>query len=113
MTKVSIIITNYNYGKYLPKAIESVLNQDYPADQMEIILIDDASTDEATRRLVEEYEHPRVKKILLSENVGVVRARNIAIEQAGGGIFCLWTRTTGSFPIMCVKPRRNWMRMRN
>ena len=84
MTKVTIIITNYNYGKYLMKAIRSALGQDYPQEDLEIILIDDASTDEATRRLVEEYEHPRVRKILLSENVGVVRARNIAIEAASG-----------------------------
>ena len=84
MTKVSIIITNYNYGKYLMQAIESALNQDYPQEDLEIILIDDASTDEATRRLVESYEHPRVRKILLRENVGVVKARNMAIEAASG-----------------------------
>ena len=84
MAEVSVVVTNYNYGKFLVKALESVLNQDYPQEKLEIILIDDASTDEATRRLVEEYEHPRVKKILLRENVGVVKARNIAIEQARG-----------------------------
>ncbi len=89
MTKVSIIITNYNYGEYLMQAMESALNQDYPQEDLEIILIDDASTDEATRSLVESFEHERVKKILLKENVGVVKARNIAIEQAGGGTFCL------------------------
>ena len=66
------------------KAIKSALEQDYPREDLEIILIDDASTDEETRRLVESYEHPRVKKILLSENVGVVKARNIGIEQAQG-----------------------------
>ena len=87
MPEVSIIITNYNYGEYVMQAIESALGQDYPQEDLEIILVDDASTDKATRRLVENYEHPRVKKILLSENVGVVKARNMAIETAGGGVY--------------------------
>lgn len=85
MTKVSIIVSNYNYGEYLPQALESALNQDYPAEDLDIILIDDASTDPNTRTYVEAYQHPRVKKILLKENVGVVRARNIAIEEAKPG----------------------------
>jgi len=40
---VSIIITNYNYGQFLAQAIESALAQTYP--QIEVIVIDDGSTD--------------------------------------------------------------------
>ncbi|HPD61040.1 MAG TPA: glycosyltransferase, partial [Thermodesulfobacteriota bacterium] len=40
---VSIIITNYNYEKFLPRAIESALQQTYP--MKEIIVVDDGSTD--------------------------------------------------------------------
>ncbi|MGL4525012.1 MAG: glycosyltransferase family A protein [Spirochaetia bacterium] len=84
MPKVSIIISNYNYGRYLQQSLESALQQDMPEQDIEIILIDDCSTDTKTRIFLEKYQHPRIKKILLQENVGVVRARNIAIEQATG-----------------------------
>ncbi len=41
--KISVIIPNYNYEKYLPARIESILNQTYPL--YELIFLDDASTD--------------------------------------------------------------------
>ena len=44
--KFSIIIPTYNYAAYLPDAINSVLEQDYP--DTEILVIDDASTDATT-----------------------------------------------------------------
>lgn len=43
MTKVSIVINNYNYGLYLPDAIDSALDQEQPAHK--VIVVDDGSTD--------------------------------------------------------------------
>lgn len=40
---VSIIINNYNYGRFLREAIDSALNQTYP--HVEVIVVDDGSTD--------------------------------------------------------------------
>lgn len=51
--KVSVIIPNYNYADYLPKRIESVLNQTYPVH--EIIILDDASSDNS-REVIEKYQ---------------------------------------------------------
>ncbi|MFA6004007.1 MAG: glycosyltransferase, partial [Elusimicrobiota bacterium] len=44
---VSVLIDNRNYGRFLAQCIGSVLAQDYPADRMEIVLIDDGSTDDS------------------------------------------------------------------
>jgi glycosyltransferase involved in cell wall biosynthesis len=51
---VSVIIPAYNQGNYIGDAIESVLKQDYPADQIEIIVVDDGSTD-TTNKVIQRF----------------------------------------------------------
>lgn len=80
---VSVIITNYNYAQFVGEAIESVLNQTY--SQIEIIVIDDGSTDDSLgviKRYVQ--AHQRVR-LLEQFNQGVVYARNKGIEESRGG----------------------------
>jgi glycosyltransferase involved in cell wall biosynthesis len=82
MPKVSIIITCYNLGAYLEEALSSALAQTYP--DVEVMLIDDGSTDPATIALLERLpSHPRLG-VLRTANQGVARARNYAITQASG-----------------------------
>src|SRR5208283_183812 len=50
---VSIVVTNYNYARYLRAAIDSALAQTYP--HVEVIVVDDGSTDES-REVIESYE---------------------------------------------------------
>ena len=66
---VSIIIPNYNYARYLRERMDSVLNQTFR--DFEVIILDDASTDESLQ-IIEEYrEHPLVTNIVLNkENSG-------------------------------------------
>ena len=60
---------NYNHAPYLKKRMESILSQDYP--EIEVILLDDASTDESVEVLRAYEGHPRVKKIIVNtENSG-------------------------------------------
>ena len=79
---VSVIITAYNYGKYIERAIRSALNQSLAQDHYEIIVVDDASTDE-TPRILENYKDS-VKYLRLSKNEGLSNARNIGIQKARG-----------------------------
>lgn len=76
---VSVIITNYNYARYLPKAVASVEKQLGPND--EIIIVDDGSTDESGAVLDKYLGKPQFT-ILKQANQGVAAARNRGIAQA-------------------------------
>ncbi len=79
---ISIIIPIYNSEIYLKKCIESVVNQTYK--ELEIILLDDGSTD-ASREICEEYEKKdrRIRLVRLT-NKGVSNARNLGLKIATG-----------------------------
>ncbi len=74
---ISVVIANYNYGRYLAETIESVLAQTYP--QVEIIFIDDGSTDNSLE-IAQQYPIT----VLAQENHGVSAARNNAAQYARG-----------------------------
>lgn len=76
---VSIIITCYNYGRFLAQAIDSALAQTYP--NVEIIVVDDGSTDN-TREVAEQYG-AHIKYIYQS-NAGVAHARNHGLAESKG-----------------------------
>jgi len=63
----SICIPNYNYGRYIGEAIESVLNQTY--QNFEIIVADNASTDNSVE-VVESFKDPRIRLIRNRRNIG-------------------------------------------
>lgn len=75
--RVSVVIVNYNYGRFLPAAVESVLAQSY-ADY-EVLVVDDGSTDDS-RSILEKYE-TRIRPIF-QPNRGVSAARNRGIAES-------------------------------
>ena len=83
---LSFIMPNYNYGQFIAEAIASAAAQDYVP--IEIIIIDDASTDnsldEIRRALGQTNAFSRVEVIALSENVGKIGAINRALEKIQG-----------------------------
>jgi glycosyltransferase involved in cell wall biosynthesis len=81
---VSVIIPCYNYGHFLAEAIESVLLQTCPPD--EILVIDDASTDNSVE-VARRYE-PRVRLEVNPENLGVVENFNKAVRMTSGDYIC-------------------------
>lgn len=81
---VSVIIPAFNAAHYLPRAVASVAAQSYPADRIEIIVVDDGSTDEtlALARIFERYM-PGLQ-VFSQPNQGVSPARNLAIAVSSG-----------------------------
>ncbi|MEZ8666106.1 glycosyltransferase family 2 protein [Vibrio splendidus] len=78
---ISVYITNYNYGKFIRKAIDSVFNQ--TTQDFEVIIIDDGSTDES-KSIIDEYEgHPKVT-VIYQKNKGLNVSNNVAMRVAKG-----------------------------
>lgn len=78
---VSIIINNYNYGRYLSEAIESALRQTYP--YTEVIVVDDGSNDES-RSVIDRFDGRIVA--VLKENGGQASAFNAGFATSNGDI---------------------------
>jgi len=80
---VSIITPSYNSIKFIEETILSVLSQTY--QDWEMIIVNDVSTD-GSEKLIEEYvkKDSRIKLITLTKNLGVAKARNMAIKSATG-----------------------------
>lgn len=84
MAKVSVIVPIYNAEKYLEKCIDSLLNQ--TLNDIEIILIDDASKDKSLS-IATSYQKTNPSKIKLiynKENKGVAAARNTGLDISTG-----------------------------
>ncbi len=79
---VSIIIPIYNVEKHLKKCLDSVLSQTYR--NIEIILIDDGSTDNSGYIADEYSRHNDNISVIHTNNGGLSRARNIGIKSASG-----------------------------
>jgi hypothetical protein len=83
---VSVVIATYNFAHFLPQAIDSVLAQDYPADAIEIVVVDDGSTD-STPRVMRAYED-RVRYIR-KRNEGHLATFSRGIGEATGDYIAL------------------------
>lgn len=82
MEKVSVIMPCYNDGNYIEEAVQSVFNQTY--ENIELIIIDDGSTDEKTKQILSVLEDDARIKLLHTQRRGPAGARNIGIEYAQG-----------------------------
>jgi len=85
--KVSIIITCYNKERYISRAINSCINQSFPTDRYEIIIVDDGSTDKS-REAISLYEgfggYHFIRTKFLKKNVGAAAASNVGMKMARG-----------------------------
>jgi glycosyltransferase involved in cell wall biosynthesis len=83
---VSIIIGAYNYGHFIEEAVESVLKQEFPHKDFELIIVDDGSTDD-TSTVIKKYKDK--VKYIFKENGGQGSAFNVGFENAAGKIIAL------------------------
>lgn len=79
---ISVIVPIFNVSEYLPQCIESIINQTYK--NLEIILVDDGSTDDSGA-ICEEYKVKDARiRVLHKKNEGLVRARKEGLKTAHG-----------------------------
>ena len=82
-TLVSIIINNYNYGRFLGKAIDSALKQTYA--YTEIVVVDDGSTDNS-RKVIASYGNQIIP--VFKQNGGQGSAFNAGFKICNGDAIC-------------------------
>jgi glycosyltransferase involved in cell wall biosynthesis len=95
---VSVILDNYNYGRFLQTAIESVLTQTYL--NYELIVVDDGSTDNS-REIIESYGDRLIA--IFQENAGQEAAFTAGLARARGEIICFLDSDDYYYPDKLVK----------
>ncbi len=80
MKKISVIVRTFNNEKFIPLAVESVLNQDYP--NFEIVIVNDGSTD-STLNILKTFNDPRII-IINQDNKGAFRSAYVGLENVTG-----------------------------
>src|SRR5690606_17299195 len=82
---VSLVIPAYNAAAYIQRCLDSALHQDYP--NIEIIVIDDGSTD-STSEILKGYGSQPGLVVTRMDNAGPSAARNAGIDRAKGEFLC-------------------------
>jgi glycosyltransferase involved in cell wall biosynthesis len=120
---VSALTCAYNYGRYIGETIESAMAQDYPAERLEMVIVDDGSTDD-TEAIVAGYleRYPDRIKYVRQANAGPTAAVNRARAEASGELMALldaddiWLpdKTRKQVDLMRARPELGlvWSRMR-
>lgn len=87
--RLSIVVNMYNTAKYMPRCMETLMEQDIPQSEYEIILVDDCSPDNSLE-MAKEYaaQYKNVRVCTYEKNKGLAAARNTGIDAAKGQYLC-------------------------
>ena len=85
LPKVSIIVPVHNEEKVIENKLQDLLDIEYPKDNLEIVVVDDGSTDK-TREIVQRFASRGVHMLSLSKREGKIFALNLAFENVSGEI---------------------------
>jgi hypothetical protein len=90
LPRVTAVVAAYNYAEYIADALDSALNQDYPPELLDIVVVDDGSTD-ATPEILERYHaaHPDRITVIHQPNAGNKAAANTAVQAASGELLAM------------------------
>lgn len=83
---ITVLITTHNYSQFLGDAVESVLSQEFPPGQLEILVVDDGSTDDTSERI---KKYGSRLNYLYKPNGGQASALNYGIDRAHGEFIAL------------------------
>jgi glycosyltransferase involved in cell wall biosynthesis len=92
---VTILIDTYNYARFVGRAIESALQQEYDGPAIQVLVVDDGSTDDtagAVRRFGSQVEY------IAKSNGGQASALNLGVHEARGEVICLLDGDDYFFP---------------
>ncbi len=81
---LSIVILNYNAGDFLKKCVDSVLRSDLSGIKYEIVLVDNASTDDSQVVLKSYKTNKNIKVVLNTENLGFSKGNNTGVKKTSG-----------------------------
>ena len=102
--RVSVIIPVYNVEKYLPQCIDSLIHQ--TLSDIEILLVDDGSTDESGIICDEYSKHDTRIRVIHKINEGLSSARNVGIEESTAPFLMFIDSDDWVEPYFCEKPYR-------
>jgi cellulose synthase/poly-beta-1,6-N-acetylglucosamine synthase-like glycosyltransferase len=106
LCKVSVVIPCFNHGDFLPEAAASVIS--LKRSDIELIVVDDGSTDEQTRREMHKLA-AQGTKVLRQENKGLAAARNAGILASHGEYIRPLDADVCGLPISIMESE-SWMR---
>jgi glycosyltransferase involved in cell wall biosynthesis len=84
---ISVVVTNFNYGKYIRRCLRSLLNQDLERSRYEIIVVDDKSSDDSLEAMTAFRQAGDVKVVVNRTNVGVGGSSRVGVDQSRGKYF--------------------------
>jgi glycosyltransferase involved in cell wall biosynthesis len=83
---ISVLITSYDYGRFIEECIDSVLAQEYPTGRVEIVVVDDGSTDDTAERV---RKYGSKINYIRKTNGGQASALNVGFTKSSGEIISL------------------------
>ena len=83
---ISVVVPTHNRAVQLDRCLSPLFNQDYSYNY-EVVVVDDASTDE-TQKLLKRYskKHPNLKVVINPKNMGSYYSRNVGVSYSKGNI---------------------------
>jgi glycosyltransferase involved in cell wall biosynthesis len=83
---ITVLVATYNYGRFIEECIDSILSQEYPADKLDVLVVDDGSTDDTAQR-VKKFGHKI--RYFRKPNGGQASALNLGFAESRGEIIAL------------------------